>query len=206
MKSLKIILGLVYVILIALLFLFSCKGCKKDNTNLDDEDITETVKETPDIDDIPNIEENDPDIDNTDPVEVTDNISEEEQQIIDDANEIGESGDLKITLLWEYAADMDLHILEPGGFHIYHAAKQSPTGGMLDHDNIPGGPGSAENVYWVTPPAGTYRIFVRYYSSSGPLPGNCKVVVQQRDKEPRIYDLHFTQPKEDIYIPDVVVK
>jgi len=211
MKALKIILALVYVILITLLFLFSCKGCQKGNSKdmENDEEETEIIDEREDSivdeEEEPEIEEEEPIIEEQEPIEVTDSINEEDQEIIDEANDIGETGDLKITLLWDYKADMDLHVLEPSGFHIYHAKKNSPSGGHLDIDNISGGTNSAENIYWQNPPSGSYRVFVRYYSPAGPMPSDCKVVVQQLNREPKVYDLHFSRYKEDIYIPDVLV-
>lgn len=47
------------------------------------------------------------------------------------------TGDVCCRLAWEYTDDLDFHMMEPGGVHIYYATyrrKASPRGGMLDVD------------------------------------------------------------------------
>ena len=47
------------------------------------------------------------------------------------------TGDVCCRLAWEYTDDLDFHMMEPGGVHIYYATyrrKPSPRGGMLDVD------------------------------------------------------------------------
>ena len=76
-------------------------------------------------------------------------------------------GALKVTLAWNFYADIDLHAIEPNGTHIYYSNQYSyVTGGFLDLDNRYGYPGSAENIYWTTPEDGTYDIYLHYYSPS----------------------------------------
>lgn len=196
MKALKLILAFVYIALIALLFILSCKGCDnrgKTDDDENDEDRTEVVEDSLDCPDEPESIVESP---------------EEQEEISQEVDSIGGKGDLKITLLWDYDADMDLHVIEPDGTHIYYGNRR-PTNsrGYLDVDNTRGGPGAAENVYWDTPNPGSYRVYVRYYSDSrGPLPADCKVVVKQVDEEDKIYDLHFTQRQTNINIPDIVVQ
>jgi hypothetical protein len=75
-------------------------------------------------------------------------------------------GDVQVTLTWDNAGDLDLHVIEPSGFRTYFGASQSPSGGRLDRDNTFGfGP---ENIFWPRgrAPAGTYRVRVRYFSGS----------------------------------------
>ncbi|QDV37971.1 YfaP family protein [Tautonia plasticadhaerens] len=82
-------------------------------------------------------------------------------------------GDPQFTLIWDTAADIDLHVIEPGGSHIYWAERQGDNGGELDVDDTDGlGP---ENVYWLDPdapegekvkgqgPSGVYHWYVLYY-------------------------------------------
>lgn len=53
-------------------------------------------------------------------------------------------GELQIMLTWDTPGDIDLHVLEPDGSHVYWAARQGTTG-QLDRDDIVGrGP---ENFY-----------------------------------------------------------
>ncbi|WP_152051000.1 YfaP family protein [Tautonia marina] len=86
-------------------------------------------------------------------------------------------GDPQFTLIWESAADLDLHVIEPGGSHIYWAQRQGKNAGELDVDDTDGfGP---ENIYWLDPdadggekikgqgPSGVYHWYVHYYGPPG---------------------------------------
>jgi hypothetical protein len=56
-------------------------------------------------------------------------------------------GDPQFTLLWDTDADLDLHVIEPGGKEIYWESPKGAHGGELDVDNTKGfGP---ENIYWL---------------------------------------------------------
>ena len=56
-------------------------------------------------------------------------------------------GDPQFTLLWDSDADLDLHVIEPGGKEIYWEDPRGKQGGELDVDNTKGfGP---ENIYWL---------------------------------------------------------
>lgn len=80
-------------------------------------------------------------------------------------------GFLRVSLSWNNTDDLDLHIIEPGGYEIEFLNKrlQSPSGGVLDLD-ANGGDGMrndpAENVIWVNPPTigGTFKVVVNQYS------------------------------------------
>lgn len=96
------------------------------------------------------------------------------------AEEIGGSGDIKITALWDFPGDVDLHLMQPNGNEIwFRNMKDRRTGAELDVDNIPGGRGSAENIFVENPPAGTYTVSLVLYniSSEAPHGGTVKVVV-----------------------------
>lgn len=98
------------------------------------------------------------------------------------AEEIGHDGRLKITLLWDFPGDIDLHVREPNGFEIYFEDKRDVrTGGFLDVDNRIGGVGSAENTYWETPPSGRYSVWLVYYSApdNHRTGGPCTVIVKR---------------------------
>ena len=72
--------------------------------------------------------------------------------------------DVEVTLTWDNAGDMDLHVIDPTGFHIYFGDPVSPSGGQLDADNTSGfGP---ETISWPTgaAPAGAYQVSVAYFS------------------------------------------
>ncbi|HEV3166108.1 MAG TPA: hypothetical protein VGZ22_18940 [Isosphaeraceae bacterium] len=76
-------------------------------------------------------------------------------------------GDPQFTLIWDSQADIDLHVIEPGGSEIYWEKPHADKGGELDVDDVDGyGP---ENVFWVQGqgPPGEYRWFVHYYGGFG---------------------------------------
>lgn len=89
-------------------------------------------------------------------------------------------GDLKISMIWEFRADIDLRVFEPDGNEIYFANRNSSTGGFLDRDDTTGGSAgnpTIENIYWEHPPTGTYRVNVNYYGGSVRSGGPVKVIV-----------------------------
>jgi hypothetical protein len=79
------------------------------------------------------------------------------------------TGDVQVTLQWSGDADLDLHVTDPTGFEIYFGAKNSPSGGSLDADDIPdcgdNGP-HVENVFWPVGGAPTGQ-YVAYTSNLG---------------------------------------
>jgi tRNA (guanosine-2'-O-)-methyltransferase len=83
-----------------------------------------------------------------------------------------QSGAIQITLAWQTGADIDLYVTDPSGFTISYQDRQSPTGGILDHDArgacVRGGD-TIENVYWNTPqpPRGQYMIELHYWGDCG---------------------------------------
>ena len=103
-------------------------------------------------------------------------------------------GDLKATLSWNFKADIDLHAIEPTGYHIYFGDKVSTyTGGFLDVDNIQGGPGSVENIYWSEPVDGEYTIYINYFGSSYGYPsGNCKVALFYKGQSIGVYNVSMS--------------
>jgi hypothetical protein len=77
------------------------------------------------------------------------------------------NGIITITLTWDGATDVDLHVFEPGGAHVYYADKTGDSG-YLDVDNTTGfGP----EHYYVgcdTVQTGTYHVGVNYYAGFAP--------------------------------------
>ena len=75
-------------------------------------------------------------------------------------------GDPQFTLLWDSDADLDLHVIEPGGKEIYWEEPKGKQGGELDVDNTKGfGP---ENIYWLVESDGPGSAKVK-----GPVPLAC---------------------------------
>jgi hypothetical protein len=83
-----------------------------------------------------------------------------------------QSGAVQITLAWQTGADIDLYVRDPAGYEISYQNRESPTGGVLDHDArgacVSGGD-TIENVYWSTPqpPRGQYYIELHYWGDCG---------------------------------------
>ena len=97
-------------------------------------------------------------------------------------------GDPQFTLIWDTRADLDLHVLEPGGSHIYWEERNGKQGAELDVDDVDGfGP---ENVYWGgemgkgNGPPGEYKWYVHYYGGLGgnPVPTRWKMRLKHDGK------------------------
>ena len=96
-----------------------------------------------------------------------------------------QTGAVQITAAWQTGADIDLYVTDPSGFEISYQNRQSPTGGILDHDArgacVPGSD-TIENVYWSTPqpPRGRYFIELHYWGDcgvAGPTPVQVSIAV-----------------------------
>lgn len=77
------------------------------------------------------------------------------------------NGVITVTLTWEHETDIDLHVFEPDGTHVFYANKVGDSG-FLDRDNTTGfGP---EHYYVAcdTLQTGTYHIGVNYYNGIDP--------------------------------------
>jgi hypothetical protein len=76
-------------------------------------------------------------------------------------------GKLQISLSFDQANDLDLHLREPGGFEIFYKHPVSPNGGYLVNDAnagcIPDSANIEEILYPDSVPLGTYRVSVKYY-------------------------------------------
>lgn len=127
--------------------------------------------------------------DNTAPQTPPDDRSAEEV-----AEQIGNDGDIKITLLWDFPGDVDLHVTQPNGVELwYQNMRDRSTGGELDVDNRRGGRGSAENIYWRNPPEGRYTVDVVMYSlnDAAPQGGPVKVVIKENGRV-QTYDVRLS--------------
>jgi hypothetical protein len=83
------------------------------------------------------------------------------------------TGDVQMTLRWNNAADLDLHVTDPSGEEIYFNHPTSTSGGWLDVDANGDCSGDApvENVFWPTggAPVGNFQVSVVYYGDCGDL-------------------------------------
>lgn len=170
MKGLKIILGIIYPILIILLLLSNCNRDKAGEGQENTEEDARTVKE----------EQVD-----------TDTAQVDTAQAVREARNTGQTGNLKVTLLWDFYGDIDLHVMQPNGIVINFSNPQdAATGEALDVDNRQGGKGAAENIFWPNPPRGTYQVALHYFNNknnSVPTSGICTVVVFLKGRPPKTY-------------------
>lgn len=79
-------------------------------------------------------------------------------------------GDVAFRLLWHGESDLDLHVEDPAGEHLFYGLREAESGGRLDVD-CNAGTGRLcrrpiENVFWSegTAPRGTYRVWVRAHA------------------------------------------
>ena len=130
--------------------------------------------------------------------------------IVRQAERTGNIGELKVTLLWDFQGDIDLHVAQPNGKEIFFANRRDrSTGGYLDVDNRDGGRGSAENIYWERAKSGRYLVSVEYFGPSETTDvaesGVCSVVVFQSGKEPQTYKVNMTAVEDKKIITEVIV-
>lgn len=131
------------------------------------------------------------------PSETPETPSQADSTIVRRAREVGGEGSLKITLLWDWYADVDLHVVEPNGTELYFRNTQdTATGGSLDHDDIEGGPDSAENICWEAPPSGDYEVSLVLYRAKGDFHGPCTVIVFQEGHDPMRYEVSLSPLKK----------
>jgi hypothetical protein len=118
---------------------------------------------------------------------------------------IGGDGKMKVTMMWDAGADIDLHVFEPNGTHIYFGHSEDPNSyAYLDVDNQVGGPGSAENIFWESEPvAGNYKIAIHYFKGDKPSV-DVKVYVKIGND---IWqkDVVLTRVKQGIHVFDVKI-
>jgi hypothetical protein len=115
------------------------------------------------------------------------------------------NGDFQASVAWTGASDVDIHVFDPNGEHVFYAYRTATTGGTLDLDsnpqNLPGGACSIdnknnENIVWPLnrAPAGTYRVEVHYYSDCGVSRSDWVATVLLRGQTPRIFQGSFVGP------------
>ncbi|MBO4977815.1 MAG: hypothetical protein J6C67_03755 [Muribaculaceae bacterium] len=102
--------------------------------------------------------------------------------------QLGQDGDIRVHIDWDFYGDVDLHVIQPDGEEIYFANMTSSRrsgGGELDVDNRIGGPGSQENAFWRNPAEGTYTVRLVMYriDEESPRGGDVHVTVKVNGQE-----------------------
>lgn len=109
------------------------------------------------------------------------------------------TGEFSATLTWDTQTDIDLHVNEPSGYHIYYREtnRRGPTA-VLDADNTIGyGP---ENIFTDRPAAnGVYEVYVvPYAGDAGRWPTTARITVRTNVGTPaenyRVFTRTFTGP------------
>lgn len=110
------------------------------------------------------------------------------------------TGEFSATLTWDTQTDIDLHLLEPSGYHIFYrdaSTRRGPTV-LLDADNTLGyGP---ENVYTDRPAAaGVYDVYVVPYAGQADRwPTTAQITIRTNVGTPaegyRVFRRTFTEP------------
>ena len=100
-------------------------------------------------------------------------------------------GDIQVSVTWNSEADVDLHVVEPGGGEIYYGSPTSGSGGILDIDanaacstsNI-----TQENIGWAPgkAPTGTYVVRVDYWDACGAIQTDYIVTISLRPGVPAV--------------------
>jgi hypothetical protein len=113
------------------------------------------------------------------------------------------TGEFSATLSWDSISDIDLHVIEPSGYHVYYrdTRRRGPTT-LLDADNtIAYGP---ENIFTDRPAAtGTYEVFVVPYAGApNRWPTTARITVRTNVGTPaeayRVFTRTFTQPRTTV--------
>ena len=94
-------------------------------------------------------------------------------------------GAFRISLAWYNHDDLDLHVIEPTGRHIYFGSKSSPSSGYLDVDmnvtHLSRTP--VENViYRECPPKGTYKVYVQNFCKREIIDAGFSVEIEHQGK------------------------
>lgn len=119
------------------------------------------------------------------------------------ADDIGQDGDIKITLQWDFAGDLDLHVIQPNGSEIYYMNmdESGNGGGTLDIDDREGGRGSAENAFWRRPQPGHYTVKVVYYRADyDAMSGGLAKVTVKVNGQARVFNIQLTSEGEEIVV------
>jgi hypothetical protein len=107
------------------------------------------------------------------------------------------SGDVQVSVAWNSAADVDLHVVDPSGEEIYYGSRASESGGELDLDSNAACASDQprnENTVWPTgeAPLGTYTVRLDYWDSCDALQTDYVVTVWVKGQEPKVFSGTFT--------------
>jgi len=101
------------------------------------------------------------------------------------------NGDFQASVAWTGATDVDLHVYDPNGEHVYYGNRTATTGGRLDIDSNAActiDNTNVENIFWPlnVAPAGQYRVELHYYADCGVARSDWVVTVLLKGQAPAI--------------------
>ena len=99
------------------------------------------------------------------------------------------NGDFQASVAWTGASDVDLHVYDPNGVHVFFGNRNPATGGDLDIDSNAActiDNTNVENIFWPlnSAPAGEYRVELHYWSDCGVPRSDWVVTVLMKGHEP----------------------
>lgn len=106
------------------------------------------------------------------------------------------SGDVQVSVSWNSAADLDLHVLDPFGEEVYWGARTSESNGELDLDsNAACGTDQPrnENIVWPRgqAPAGTYVVRLDHWSNCDAVQTDYVVTVWVKGQDAKVFSGTF---------------
>jgi hypothetical protein len=107
------------------------------------------------------------------------------------------AGAVQVSVSWDAASDVDLHVVEPSGEEIYWQTMTSTSGGVLDLDSnanceIDDPRVNNENITFTDAPPGEYTVRVDYYAGCDVERTAYVVTVQLPGQEAQVFDGEFT--------------
>jgi uncharacterized protein YfaP (DUF2135 family) len=110
------------------------------------------------------------------------------------------TGQVQVSLSWDAASDVDLHVVDPNGDEVYFRNPTVPSGGVLDLDSNAGCSldyKNNENITWSSAIQGVYTVRVDYYSSCGVSESNYVVTLHVAGQDTQVFNGQLTSADED---------
>jgi Ca-activated chloride channel family protein len=107
-----------------------------------------------------------------------------------------QSGDIRVSLLWNNRNDLDIHVITPRKEEIFYGHARDAAGGFLDVDmNVQGeSTKPVENVFWAQgrAPQGQYRVFVQNFG------------YHEKERQPTAFQVEIKNGSEYSYFEGIV--
>jgi hypothetical protein len=114
------------------------------------------------------------------------------------------TGDVQVSVFFDDTSDVDLHLVDPTGEHIFYGHLTSTSGGRLDLDANPGCSTNHpqinnENITFPTgaAPRGTYTVYLDYFAECGTSPTRYVITVAVKGQAPQVFSGTFVGTSSD---------